>query len=191
MKNKNKKREKRRYAYAICLRKPFFTFHFSLFILLLLTGCHGVKQAAVTEIPGQPDTTEAPAATPTRVYTVVNFTGEVAGVSVNGQLRMAQDSVMWLSVYKFIELARGLATPDSLWLRASVMGIDEGIDYRDLRQRIHRNITFDDLQAIALADDAEERIAELARQMGFDATVRITRRERVQSLTFPYSKPKQ
>lgn len=71
------------------------------------------------------------------------------------------------------------------------MGIDEGIDYRDLRQRIHRNITFDDLQAIALADDAEERIAELARQMGFDATVRITRRERVQSLTFPYSKPKQ
>lgn len=159
---------------------------------LLMVGCHGVKQAAAPEKPDNTDTTEiqAPPA-PRRAYTVVNFTGEVAGVSVNGQLRMAQDSVMWLSVYKFIEVARGLATPDSLWLRASVMGIDEGIDYRDLRQRIHRNITFDDLQAIALADDAEERIAELARQMGFDATVRITRRERVQSLTFPYSKPKQ
>ena len=158
---------------------------------MVLAGCHGVKQATVPEVPEEPTATETPAVTPTRAYLVVNFTGEVAGVSVNGQLRMAQDSVMWLSVYKFIEIGRGLATSDSLWLHAPVMGIDQGIDYGDLRQRLHRNITFNDLQAIALADDAEERIAQLAKQMGFDATVHITRRERVPSLTFPYNKPKQ
>ncbi|MBO7100989.1 MAG: DUF4292 domain-containing protein [Bacteroidales bacterium] len=173
------------------LRQPSFIFHLSSFILLLVAGCHGVKQAAVTEVPGQPDTTEAPAATPTRVYTVVNFTGEVAGVSVNGQLRMAQDSVMWLSVYKFIEVARGLATPDSVWLRSSLLGIDRGADYGDLRQRLHRHISYNDLQTLALADDAEERISQLARQLGFDATVHITRRQQVPALTFPYSKPKQ
>ena len=163
---------------------------------VLMAGCHGVKQAVPTdtteysEAPGATEIQEPPAA-PHRTYTVMNFTGEVEGLSVSGQLRIAQDSAMWLSVTKYIEVARGLATPDSVWLRSSLLGIDRGADYGDLRQRLHRHISYNDLQTLALADDAEERISQLARQLGFDATVHITRRQQVPALTFPYSKPKQ
>ena len=178
------------------LRQPSFIFHLSSFILLLLlAGCHGARQAAAPAIPDNPEAPEAPEtpepSSPRRTYTVLNFTGEVEGLSVSGQLRIAQDSAMWLSVNKYIEVARGLATPDSVWLRSPLLGIDRGADYGDLRQRLHRHISFADLQALALADDAEERISRLAKQLGFDATVRITRRQQVPALTFPYSKPKQ
>ena len=169
-----------------------------LLAALLLAGCHGTRQAAAPAIPDNPEAPEAPEApetpepsSPRRTYTVLNFTGEVEGLSVSGQLRIAQDSAMWLSVNKYIEVARGLATPDSVWLRSPLLGIDRGADYGDLRQRLHRHISFADLQALALADDAEERISRLAKQLGFDATVRITRRQQVPALTFPYSKPKQ
>ena len=40
------------------------------------------------------------------------------------------------------------------------------------------------------ARPAEERIAAMARKMGIKATVRITSRRTVDSLSFPYSKPK-
>ena len=163
---------------------------------VLLAGCHGARQAAAPAVPDNQEAPEIPEAsepttTPHRTYTVMNFTGEVEGLSVSGQLRIAQDSAMWLTVTKYIEVARGLATPDSVWLRSPLLGIDRGADYGDLRQRLHRHISYNDLQTLALADDAEERISQLARQLGFDATVRITRREQVPALTFPYNKPKQ
>ena len=163
---------------------------------VLLAGCHGARQAAAPAVPDNPEAPEIPEAsepttTPSRTYTVMNFTGEVEGLSVSGQLRIAQDSAMWLTVTKYIEVARGLATPDSVWLRSPLLGIDRGADYGDLRQRLHRHISYNDLQTLALADDAEERISQLARQLGFDATVHITRRQQVPALTFPYNKPKQ
>lgn len=163
---------------------------------VLLAGCHGARQAAAPAVPDNPEAPEIPEASepttaPRRTYTVMNFTGEVEGLSVSGQLRIAQDSAMWLTVTKYIEVARGLATPDSVWLRSPLLGIDRGADYGDLRQRLHRHISYNDLQTLALADDAEERISQLARQLGFDATVHITRREQVPALTFPYNKPKQ
>ena len=163
---------------------------------VLVAGCHGARQAAAPAVPDNPEAPEIPEAsepttTPHRTYTVMNFTGEVEGLSVSGQLRIAQDSAMWLTVTKYIEVARGLATPDSVWLRSPLLGIDRGADYGDLRQRLHRHISYNDLQTLALADDAEERISQLARQLGFDATVHITRREQVPALTFPYNKPKQ
>ena len=163
---------------------------------VLLAGCHGARQAAAPAVPDNPEAPEIPEASepttaPRRTYTVMNFTGEVEGLSVSGQLRIAQDSAMWLTVTKYIEVARGLATPDSVWLRSPLLGIDRGADYGDLRQRLHRHISYNDLQTLALADDAEERISQLARQLGFDATVHITRREQVPALTFPYTNPKQ
>jgi hypothetical protein len=118
----------------------------------------------------------------------MTFTGEVEGVSVNGQLRVAHDSVMWLSVNKVVELGRAMATVDSVWLRAPLMGRDDALDYADLQRLARTRITYDDLQSIALADDAEARIAALARQLGFSADIQITRRQ-VEHLTFPYPKP--
>ena len=163
-----------------------------LLAVVLLVGCHGTKQAVPTTVPETPAITEnqetPDTQVPRRTYTVLNFTGEAEGLSVNGQLRVAQDSAIWIAVYKYLEVARGLATPDSLWLRSSLLSIDKALDYKDLRQYLHRRFTYSDLQEMVLADDADERISQLARQLGINATVHITRRQQVSSLTFPYNK---
>lgn len=158
--------------------------------VLLLAGCRSVRPSAsqpeIDSVPQpQPEIVEP---TPKRSYTVMNFSGEVEGVSVNGQLRLAEDSVIWLSVNKVIELGRALATPDSLFLRAPMMGRDEAIDYPALQRLTGRNITFDDLQQTVLADDASERIARLAASLGASAHLTINERRQVEYLSFPFPK---
>lgn len=160
----------------------------ALAALLLAAGCHHTKQIATTQPPATDTDTETVTAPKHCEYTAINFTGEAAGLSVNGQLRVAKDSAMWLSVSKIVEVARALATQDSVWLRAPMMGIDTVADYNTLSQRMRRRVTYADLQDIALDDNAEERIVELARLLGFDAKVRFTQRRRLESLTFPYPK---
>lgn len=152
----------------------------------LLVGCRSTKKLAPAT-PPEP-AVEAVAPQP-RTYTVMTFTGEVEGISVSGQLRLAQDSAMWLSVNKLIEVGRAMCTPDSLWLRAPLLGRDDAMDYATLRQLTGVTVTYDELQQTALADDAEERIARLAQRLGVAATVRITQRRQVERLSFPYPKP--
>lgn len=164
--------------------------YWSLFlVMLLLAGCHSSRPTAtVPEVPPVEAELPAPVEPPHRSYTVMNFSGEVEGVSVNGQLRLAEDSVMWLSVNKVIELGRALATPDSLFLRAPMMGRDEAIDYPALQRLTGRNITFDDLQQTVLADDASERIARMAASLGASAHLTINERRQVEYLSFPFPK---
>lgn len=147
-------------------------------LLLTLAGCRSSRQAAGT------------ASTPEqrREYTVMTFSATADGISVNGQVRMARDSVIWVSVNKFIEVGRALATTDSIWVRSMLLPQPMAGDYRDLKRKAKLDLSFDDLQAILLADDAERRIAALAKRMGYDATVKITRRENPSSLTFPFKK---
>lgn len=155
-------------------------------LALLAAGCHTTKKATRSE---QEPVTETPAPAQKRTYTVMNFTGEVEGVSVNGQMRLAEDSVMWLSVTKIIEMGRAMCTPDSLWLRAPLMGRDDAMDYNTLQRQTGVKVTFGELQETALADDAEERIARMASRLGFTAKIHITQRREVDNLTFPYPKP--
>ena len=160
----------------------------ALLAALLLAGCHaGRKATAPTVVPAAADSVATPA--PPRAYTVVNFEATVEGVGVAGQVRLAEDSVIWLSVTKLLEVGRGLATPDSLWLRSSLLGRDEAMDYATLRRLTGVEISFDEVQQMLTADDAEARLGALARRLGVAATVRITARRRVEHLTFPYTKP--
>ena len=139
---------------------------------------------------GESGESGAPATPHKRTYTVVAFDGVVEGIGVNGQLRIAEDSVMWVTVSKIIEVGRAMCTPDSLWLRAPLLGHDDAIDYATLRRVSGKKVSFAELQQAIQADNAEERIAAMARKMGIKATVRITSRRTVDSLSFPYSKPK-
>lgn len=157
----------------------------AVLVLLLAAGCHGSRKVVQTTPPEPPATVTVPAHCE---YTAINFTGAAQGMSVNGQLRVAKDSAMWLSMTKIVEVARALATRDSVWLRAPMLGFDTVTDYQTLSRKLHRRITYDDLQAIALDPNAEERIVELARLLGFDASVRFTQRRRPESLTFPFPK---
>lgn len=160
---------------------------------LLLVGCRGSRQSAAPA--GATATTETPTpATPAattvqpRVYTVVNFDATVEGVSATGQLRVAEDSVMWISVNKLIELGRAMATPDSVWVNAPLFDKRFSGTYTEVGRMAKRNVSFEQLQEIALADDAEERLQRLVNQMGINATVRITGRKTVTTLRFPFQK---
>ncbi len=121
-------------------------------------------------------------------YTVMTFTGTVDGMSVSGQVRMDRDKVIWCSVSKFIEVGRAMATPDSVWVKAPLLGQDRRGNYNDLSRVAKAPLTFADLQGILESDDAERRIEELARRLDITMQVRITRREKVENLSFPFNK---
>lgn len=157
----------------------------------LLAGCRSNRHTAVadtTAVPPAVPAADTTATVPTRVYTVVNFTATVEGVNANGQLRVAEDSVMWVSVNKLIELGRAMATPDSVWINAPLFDKRFAGTYAEMSRMAKRSISFEQLQAIAMSDNAAEQLQRLAAQMGIDAKVRITGRTTEPSLRFPFQK---
>lgn len=158
-------------------------------VAVLIAGCSrrtvAPVEPTVVETTPSADTT---AVVKPRVYTVVNFNATVEGVSANGQLRVAEDSVMWISVNKLIELGRAMATPDSVWVNAPLFDKRFSGTYAELARVAKKNVSFKQLQEIAMSDDAEARLQRLAAQMGFNATVRITSRKNETSLRFPFQK---
>ena len=149
--------------------------------LLVTTGCRSSRET--TRPQAAPERTA-------RTYTVMTYTATVDGMSVNGQVRMAQDSIIWLNANKFIEVGRAMATPDSVWVNVPLMGQRLSGDYNDVSRKVRTKVSFNDLQEILESPDAGERIATLARRLGYEATIRITKREQVKSLTFPFNRDK-
>ena len=155
---------------------------------LLAFGCHTARKTPrapepVTQAP------EPPEQEPKRFYSVILFEGEVEGVNVNGQLRVAEDSAMWISVVKLIEMGRAMCTPDSLWLHAPLLGHEDALDYAGLKRMTGVSLTYDELQQTVMAPDAEARLARMAQQLGMKANIHITQRRQVEHLSFPYPKP--
>ncbi len=162
-------------------------------MVVALAGCRSARHAAVTNQPQQPDTTIVPPTLPDvpsqpRQLSVISFTAIVEGTSVSGQVRIAHDSLIWLSVTKIIELGRAMATPDSVWVTVPIANKRFAGNYHDVERHSKQPVNFAMLQEIATADDAEERIEAMARTMGLTAKVRITKRQQVQRLTFPFQK---
>lgn len=161
-----------------------------LLTVLLAAGCHGSRRTAgtdgVTSVTTTPAEPEAETVQPR--YTLVNFDATVDGVRASGQLRVARDSAIWLSVNKFIELGRGLATTDSVWFNAPLLDRRFAGSYADLRRMTRHDVSFAKLQAIALGDSTEAEVARIAAMMGIEATVSITSRRTADKLTFPFQK---
>ena len=157
-------------------------------MLTTMAACHVLKPVAEPPVNDSVVTEGSTTPTAPRTLSVTTFTATVNGASVNGQLRIASDSLMWVSVTKIIELGRALATPDSVWVNVPMAGRYYAANYAEIGKRAKRHVSFAQLQDIATADDAEQQIEELARQLGIEATVHITRRQTVQRLTFPFSK---
>ena len=159
--------------------------------LLLAASCRSHRQAAVNLEPGSETTPEAgsgtTAGTP-RQYTVITFDGTVEGISVNGQIRMAKDSIIWCSVTKLLEVGRAMATPDSVWVRSTLFGVDKKGPIQKFQRRVGADISFEQLQTILESDDAEQRLVDLSKRFGHPATVRFTRRQQVDRLSFPFTK---
>lgn len=166
-----------RYKYIICI---------ALAALTVMTGCRSARHTATTPPPAEVGAADE--AMPEPMREVVGFSATVEGVGVSGQLRMVQDSALWLSVSKLIEVGRGLATADSVWISAPLMDVYFAGTYADLSRKAGRTITFAELQRMATSDNAETELSRLAAQLGFDATIRITSRRRVESLSLPFRK---
>lgn len=158
-------------------------------LTLSLGACHTTKPSVRTQPPDADKPTEQPV--PKREYTVVQFEAAVEGMLVNGQLRMAEDSVIWISVNKYIEVGRALATTDSLFLHAPLLNREEATDYESLQRRTGIKTTLADLQQMVVDPDAESRMADIARRLGSDAKIHIVSIRKVDQLTFPYTKPTQ
>lgn len=155
-------------------------------VLLTIAACRSQRESIPSPTEAAADTPTVPA-TP-RQYTVITFNGTVDGISVNGQIRMAKDSLIWGSVTKLIEVGRAMATPDSVWARSALLGINEAGTFQQAQRRAKTTLTFSQIQALLESDDAEQRLAEMARNLGHPATIRITRRQQVDRLSFPFNK---
>lgn len=169
-------------------------------VALMAVGCRAPRQVVVddrtetpvpTEAPDNPATTKTPD-TPVqpvqkRALTVTNFTATVGGVSVNGQLRMAEDSVIWVNVSKLFELGRAMATPDSVFVNAPLLGRSFAGTYAQASRLAKRTVSYSALQSIVTSADAEQQIEALAATLGFEATVKLGQRRKVDQLTFPFS----
>ena len=153
-------------------------------LLLLAVGCRSTRQAVVAT----PEAVTQPQEPPRRELTVTTFTAMVSGISASGQVRMAEDSVIWVNVTKLVELGRGLATKDSVWLSVPLADRYFAGSYADLQRITKRRLTYADLQAMVSADDAGEQIEALAASLGYEAKVYITARRKVDKLTFPFKK---
>ena len=154
-----------------------------LLLALLAVGCRSTRQATTTA-----PATVAAAKAPQRQLTVITFSAIVNGFSASGQMRVAEDSVLWVSVNKLVELGRAMATPDSVWVTTTFGDHNFAGSYDDLQRLTKRRITFDDMQAMAMADDAGEQISQLAASLGLNATVYVTGRRKVNKLAFPFKK---
>lgn len=166
------------------MKRRHVIFLFFAIALLAVAACRSQRDTAATpDTPGTPATPAAEAR-----YIVISFTGTVDGISVNGQVRMAKDSLIWCSVTKLLEVGRAMATPDSVWVRSSLLGVNEAGTFSQAQRKAKTNLTFSQIQELLMSDDAEQRLAEMSSTLGHPATVRITRRQQVDRLSFPFNK---
>lgn len=157
--------------------------------LVLLAGCRSLHKATATAVQDSTTTVVAPEPAPMvqkRELTTMNFTATVDGVSVNGQVRQAADSVIWVTVSKFLELGRAKATMDSLWVNVPLAGRRFAGTYAEASRVAKQEVSFDRLQNILGAPDAERQIEALAATLGFEAVVHLGQRNKTEHLSFPF-----
>ncbi|MBR1798739.1 MAG: DUF4292 domain-containing protein [Bacteroidales bacterium] len=162
------------------------------FILCLLcaimASCHSTKKTSKSS----DSSNHQPPTTSTKVhadYSVATFIAEADGTSISGQMRIATDSLLWMNISKVIELARAEATPDSVKIYSVVLGKKFLGNYADLKRQFGISTSFVELQRIALSNNAEASITRMAQAMGYNIQLKITKRETVDRLSFPFQMP--
>ena len=80
--------------------------------LVLLVGCHSHRDLT-QPTPSDADST-AVATTDKKTCFAANFQCDLRNVRLSGMMRMQEDSILWVSVSKIVELGRAKLTPDSI-----------------------------------------------------------------------------
>lgn len=157
----------------------------------LLTGCRSTKPAA--EKPtSKPSTTEV--AKPKVEYYSATVEGSYEGISVSGLVRMEKDKIIWVSLSKFIELGRAVATPDSVHAYVKILNSAFHGTYADLEKKCGIHTDFATLQKILMehypADNKTSEICLPRYKSKICGKVRFKTFERSENLSFPLNIPK-
>lgn len=160
-------------------------------LMLLAAGCRSSRDLPQESSPASP-AEAAQADTPReerKPCLQANFTCNVEGTSVSGQVRWKQDSLIWIYATKIIELGRAIATPDSVKAYAKIGNLYFRGTYQDLYQRTHVRLTFDDLQEMLATDEGFSRLTALVAGRGLKATAQLKAWKELESPAFPFYIP--
>lgn len=153
----------------------------ALSALLLAAACCTQRQAAVNTPPVHPQQS--------RPVRTANFSCAVEGATLNGQIRLVQDSILWITASKIIELGRVKATPDSVFFCSNALSRYYRGTYDDLYRRAGYLTSFAELQTLVTAPDADAQLQELARRFNLVAEIHIQSWRTVAETTFPFYIP--
>lgn len=126
-------------------------------------------------------------------YLSGNFTCEVAGFNVNGQLRMQCDSAIWVTGTKIIELGRAKCTHDSVFVYVKLRNIYFKGTYADIKKKTGYETDFATLQQMVCdAYTSEKKQLALtikSRVYNGRITATFNKMDTSQKLTFPIAIP--
>ena len=160
-----------------------------------LTSCHKrqeIEQADRAPIQDVIDQTTKDTV-PWFHYMSATFSCEVSGISASGLARVSQDSLIWLSVSKLVEVGRAILTPDSVLVYAKINNSYYRCDYAYIKSRFGIDIDYARAQRL-LVENASNTGSTVtvpihAAGINTEAKIRFTKVDYPTSLAFPFSIP--
>ena len=86
-----------------------------------------------------------------------NFTAKPDGfnITLNGQLRIKHDSIIWITLSKMVEIGRAKLTQDSIFVFLKIQNRYFAASYADLYKAIGVDINYQTVQALLLGNDTK------------------------------------
>ena len=131
----------------------------SAVLILGFSACKSNKEIVKTEVPEVVTPKVEKKASPNDIKNVdfktlsANFSTEVGGIGISGQLRTQKDKTIWISVSKIIELARVKLTPDSVYVSVKIPSQAFQGTYAEFQKDYGFAFNFDIVQALFLGND--------------------------------------
>lgn len=117
-----------------------------------------------------------------------SFNCTVMGMSATGQVRLRQDSIIWVSVSKLMELGRLKVTQDSVVGHLRLSNEYLRMDMNEARRRL--GVDYDSLQRLLLQHDFDTLLQLTHPRLSSPITVHFTRRQEDLPLTYPLTIPR-
>lgn len=155
---------------------------------LLASGCRPAKEIVSTPVPTSQPPTVVNCPSP---YASVTFSCTAEGITANGLLRMQCDSVIWVSVSKFIELGRIKMTADSVAIYLKPYNSYYHNTYSHLKAMSGIDVDFYGMQRSLWENPtaAAQQIAQWGRLLKSNIKVNLGQLRPSDSLAFPMPKP--
>lgn len=174
--------------------KSYKTMLAMLLAISAMVGCHKREVIESVNADSIQAVIEAPKdEAPQFHYMTSSISCQALGYNVSGQVRVCRDSVIWVSVSKFIELGRAKLTPDSIYVYAKVNNSYYGCPYGYLKSRFGVDVDYKSIQGMlvekAQKPDGSQTIPIRSKELNTDVVVRFSNVAWPQVLSFPFAIP--